>query len=46
MIGPTELGKVLAKAILPSLTSADAGKLNGADASTEGLVKHYLKHKI
>lgn len=39
-----ELGKVLAKAILPTL---DGKKPNeGHDSSTAGLIDHWLQHKL
>ncbi|KAG1472697.1 hypothetical protein G6F56_001383 [Rhizopus delemar] len=38
-----ELGKQLAKAILPELTSA--GQVSSHDASTNGLINHYKKNK-
>lgn len=37
-----ELGKQLAKVILPELTSA--GEVKGHDSSTNGLINHYKKH--
>lgn len=42
-----ELGKVLAKKILPLLQSGDVAKVDGAghDASTSGLTKYYLTHR-
>ena len=42
-----ELGKVLAKKILPLLQSSDVSKVDGEghDSSTSGLVKYYLTHK-
>lgn len=42
-----ELGKVLAKKILPLLQSRDAAKVDadGHDASTAGLIKYYLANR-
>lgn len=42
-----ELGKVLAKKILPLLQQSQASKVDedGHDSSTSGLIKHYLKNK-
>ncbi|WFD22767.1 glucose-6-phosphate isomerase [Malassezia equina] len=42
-----ELGKVLAKKILPLLTEKDASKVDadGHDSSTSGLIKHYLSNR-
>lgn len=42
-----ELGKVLAKKILPLLQSGDVAKVDGAghDSSTSGLTKYYLTHR-
>ncbi|MCO5611814.1 hypothetical protein L7F22_066073 [Adiantum nelumboides] len=42
-----ELGKVLAKKILPLLQSGDVSKVDGAghDSSTSGLTKYYLTHR-
>lgn len=42
-----ELGKVLAKKILPLLTQKDASKVDadGHDSSTSGLIKHYLSNR-
>jgi len=36
-----ELGKVLAKKILPELTSQDAAPISSHDASTNGLINFY-----
>ncbi|WFD19157.1 glucose-6-phosphate isomerase [Malassezia caprae] len=42
-----ELGKVLAKKILPLLTQKDVTKVDadGHDSSTSGLIKHYLSNR-
>ncbi|WFD34815.1 glucose-6-phosphate isomerase [Malassezia cuniculi] len=42
-----ELGKVLAKRILPLLLESDASKVDadGHDVSTSGLIKHYLSRR-
>ncbi|WFD27175.1 glucose-6-phosphate isomerase [Malassezia nana] len=42
-----ELGKVLAKKILPLLTQKDASKVDADshDSSTSGLIKHYLSNR-
>ncbi|PWN37497.1 glucose-6-phosphate isomerase [Meira miltonrushii] len=42
-----ELGKVLAKKILPLLQGGDVSKVDGAghDSSTSGLTKYYLTHR-
>ncbi|WFD03309.1 glucose-6-phosphate isomerase [Malassezia obtusa] len=42
-----ELGKVLAKKILPLLQGGDSSKVDadGHDASTAGLIKHYLANR-
>ncbi|MCO5615144.1 hypothetical protein L7F22_069433 [Adiantum nelumboides] len=42
-----ELGKVLAKKILPLLQSGDVSKVDGAghDSSTSGLTRYYLQHR-
>lgn len=42
-----ELGKVLAKKILPLLESNDVSQVDkaGHDSSTSGLARYYLTHK-
>ncbi len=42
-----ELGKVLAKKILPLLEGTDASKVDGAghDSSTSGLIKYFLSNR-
>lgn len=40
-----ELGKVLAKKILPILQHNDESKLKEHDSSTSGLISYYLKNK-
>jgi glucose-6-phosphate isomerase len=39
-----ELGKVLAKAILPSLDGKKG--VEGHDSSTTGLINYWLQHKL
>lgn len=40
-----ELGKVLAKKILPALEKGGKAGVEGHDSSTTGLIKHYLANR-